>query len=82
MKIEPILYHLLHSYFVMEVVIKAYICVRSQVFSCDGFVNFKNKIDIPSSALKMEAAVFSETCMFTCRSLLGMDKWRFRASRQ
>ena len=66
----------------MEVVIKAYICVRSQVFSCHGFVSFKKKIDIPSSALKKEAAVFSETWMFTCRSLLGTDKWRFRANRQ
>jgi len=47
----PILYQLLQSYFVMEVV-KAYVCVKSQVFSCDGFVSFKNKIDIPSSALK------------------------------
>jgi len=30
----------------------------------------------------MEAAVFSETWMFACRYLLGMDKWRFRANRQ
>lgn len=65
----------------MEVVIKAYIYVRSQVFSCDGFVSFKKKIDIPSSALKMEAAVLSDTWMFTC-SLLGTDKWRFLANGQ
>jgi hypothetical protein len=45
-------------------------------FHADGFLGFKRNTDIPSSDLKTEAAIFSETFIITYNSLLVKDKWQ------